>query len=100
MRLAAVAARSTVPAATRDAYPALLAAAEPEVRTRIRIAHKRTQRDGWDFETTVEVEYAGGTDEDAGVRLAVLLAATAELGRAEADARNAVERLRRQDGDA
>lgn len=80
--------------ATRDAYPAILSATEPEVRTRIRIAHKRTQRDGWDYETTVEVEYAGLGDGEAGERLESLLDMAAGIGRQEAVARNADDRIR------
>lgn len=80
--------------ATGDAWPAILSVTEPEVRTRIRIAHTRTQRDGWGYETTVEVEYAGTDDTEARERLDWLLLTAELLGRREADERNTIERLR------
>ena len=73
---------------SRDVYPAILATTEPEVRTRIRIAHSRTQRDGWQYETTVEVEYDGTDDIDAQQRLATLMHDARFLAERERDDRN------------
>lgn len=81
-------------AATGDAWPAILSVTEPEVRTRIRIAHTRTIEAGWDYETTVEVEYAGLDDEDARGRLRRLLDMAALLGEAERDIRQARDEQR------
>lgn len=75
--------------------PAVLTAAEPEPRTRIRVNHSRTQREGWQYESTVEIEYRGdGSDDDDArrlIRLAELLKAARGLGERERDARNAAE---------
>lgn len=73
--------------ATREHYPAILSATEPEPRTRIRIEHARTQRDGWGYSTTVEVTYDGTDDSAALDRLDELLMHARALGEHERDAR-------------
>lgn len=81
-------------ATTRDAWPAILSATEPEVRTRIRIEHSRTIKEGWSYASTVEVIYDGSDDEDARDRLRQLLEMAALLGEAERDIRQARDEQR------
>lgn len=72
----------------------ILTSTIPETRTRIRVNHSRTQRDGWQYETTVEVEFGGdevGTDSNALERLAGLTQLAREIGEEECRARNARE---------
>lgn len=78
-------------AATRDHYPAILSATEPEPRTRVRIEHSRTIKEGWGYSTTVEVTFDGETVEgDAAVvaRIGGLLEITRVIAEQERDARN------------
>jgi hypothetical protein len=73
-------------------FDAVLASTEPQPRTRVRVEHSRTQRDGWGYSTTVEVEYPGTnvrTDADALIRLEELLGQARIIGQRERDARNA-----------
>lgn len=72
--------------------PAILTALEsttPDPRTRIRVNHSRTQRGGWQYETTVEVEWSGADDGDALYRLQSLLTEAREVAKRERDERNA-----------
>ena len=80
-------------AATRDAYPALLAATEPEVRTRIRIEHSRTIKEGWGYETTVEIEFTDGDNQAAYGLMGSLLSLARELGETERNARQRRDEL-------
>jgi len=59
-----------------------------DVRTRVRVHHSKTQRDGWGYETTVEVEWFGRElDDEMRGRLAALLAGADRLGREERERR-------------
>jgi hypothetical protein len=62
--------------------------AELEIRGRIRINHSRTIKEGWNFESTVEVEFAGGLSPAVEAEVEALLWTTRALGEAERDARN------------
>lgn len=69
-------------------------AAAPAVTTRIRVNHSRTIKEGWGYETTVEVAWAGdgpGVDVDALARLDLMLARARTIGELERDARNAAD---------
>jgi hypothetical protein len=61
---------------------------ENEPRTRMRINHTRTIKNGWDYESTVEIEYPGYDDAAHLVRLADLLDQVREVAERERDARN------------
>lgn len=66
----------------------------PETRTRIRVNHSRTQRDGWSYETTVEVEFGGdGVEEGVAAvsRLDALIHLARNVGEDECRTRNARE---------
>lgn len=68
----------------------------PEPRVRVRIGHKQTASRGWEYESTVEIEYSGeGDDLDVTNfnRLQLLLIAAKQLGEEERDARNAAGRV-------
>lgn len=68
----------------------------PEPRVRVRIGHKQTVSRGWEYESTVEIEYSGeGDDLDVTNvnRLQLLLIAAKQLGEEERDARNAAGRV-------
>jgi hypothetical protein len=72
-------------------FPTVLSEIIPETKTRIRVNHSRTQRDGWGYETTVEIEYAGdepGDEAAALARLGGLLIQARILAENERDARN------------
>lgn len=63
-------------------------------RTRIRIGHSRTQRDGWQYETTVEVEWDGEDaerDYNELQRLSQLMDSARHLAELERDQRNVVD---------
>jgi hypothetical protein len=62
--------------------------AEPEIRGRIRINHSRTIKEGWGFESTVEVEFAGGLSPAVEAEVEALLCTARSLGEIERDARN------------
>ena len=69
----------------------------PEPRTRIRIEHTKTIKEGWGYETTVEVEWFGeGSEaEDAALlRLETLLECAEHTAIAVRDRRNAEEHTR------
>lgn len=74
--------------------PTILTSVEattPEVRSRIRINHSHTQRAGWQYETTVEIEWSGDEDGSAFSRLQDLLAATRHIAILECEDRDAVD---------
>jgi hypothetical protein len=63
-------------------------------RTRVRINHSRTIKEGWGHETTVEVEWLGDGEEvdfAAEERIAHLLNLADEIARAETGRRRAAE---------
>jgi hypothetical protein len=65
---------------------------------RVRINHSRTVKDGWSFDSTVEL--TAPLEMDNGERRAILdewLAIARELGEAERDARNARDRQEQSD---
>lgn len=74
---------------------AMSAIQRSEPRTRIRLSHSRTQRDGWQYETTVEVEWFGDYTLDGHngfERVDELLRHARILGEAERDIRNQRDR--------
>jgi hypothetical protein len=73
--------------------PTILTSVEstiPEIRTRIRVNHSHTQRAGWQYETTVEVEWSGDEDGTSFSRLQDLLAVTRNIAILECEERNAL----------
>lgn len=76
----------TMPAAQLEAERRL--SATPQ--TRIRLAHDFLAKEGWRYEDTVEIEFAGDETDDAVLaRLEDLKRRVGEIGAAERDRRNA-----------
>lgn len=82
-----------LPVATRTEMPVTtLDAIAPQPTLRIRVEHSRTQRDGWGYSTTVEMDGIDASDyrriDDATAWIANVLEDARKLGEHERDERN------------
>ena len=71
---------------------AITIASAPQPRARVRIEHRKTLKEGWGYETTVELEWFGAgvlDDANAIARLCDLMNEAREAAKQERDRRNA-----------